>query len=554
MRVQGPFARGPAILLFGILLLAVVTRLQGIGFGLPALYDPDEPLFALSAVKLLAERTLNPGWFGHPGTTTIYGLALVDILVVGVSLLTGRFDSLHAITTAAYADPGILILPGRVSIMLCGVASVYMTWRIGKRLGGEGAGLVAAGLLAINAVHIAYSQIIRTDIQASLFMLLCLNAAIGVAQTGRLRAYLVAGALAGAACATKWPAASVFVCVIGACTMRCAAQAGVAGGDRRGEIMRLALSALAAVAALLVISPYILIDVHTVVANLSGEAQAHHVGATGRGLAANLGWYLRRPLGGSMGAAGLVVAAAGMVLVLLRGGVARATLLPIALLFFILISAQTLIWERWAVPLLPLAALFTGLAVSALVTWARAKGGRPAALAVAAVMMAALVPPAMSALAARATERAHDTRALASAWVRDHVPAGSRIVLEHLAFDLLDPKWTFLLPAGDRGCLEASGQLEAKAGPGALDSWRGKRAVVDFGTMDEGGLPSCRADFAVFSHYDRYKAEGALYAREAARYERFVRGGRLRATFRPEQDRIGGPFIRIVDLRGGRSR
>lgn len=550
MRVPGPFARGPAILLTGILLLATLTRLQGIDFGLPALYDPDEPLFALSAVKLLAERTLNPGWFGHPGTTTIYGLAIVDMLVVGVSLLTGRFDSLDAIATAAYADPAILILPGRLSIMLCGVASVYMTWRIGKRLAGDGAGLVAAGLLAINAVHIAYSQIIRTDVQASLFMLLCLNAAIGVAQTGRLRAYLVAGALAGAACATKWPAASVFICVGGACALRCAAQ----DADRRGEIMRLALAALAMILALCVISPFILIDFSTMIANLSGEAQAHHVGATGKGLVANLGWYLHRPLGGSMGTAGLILTGAGMLLVLMRGGIARATLLPIALLFFVLISAQALIWERWAVPLLPFAALFTGMAVAALVGWARAQGDRVAGLAAAAMLMAALIPPAMGALQSRAAERAHDTRMLASAWVRDHVPPGSRIVLEHLAFDLLDPQWTFLLPAGDRGCLEASGQLKARAGPGTLDSWRGKRAVVDFGTMEDSGLASCRADFAVFSHYDRYKVEGALYAREAGRYERFVRGGRLRATFRPEPGRTGGPYIRIVELKGARAR
>ena len=73
-----------------ILLVALAWRLHNIGFGLPSLYDPDEPIFMIKALELLTNGTLNPKWFGHPGSTTIYLLALIDAAVVGSGSLPVR--------------------------------------------------------------------------------------------------------------------------------------------------------------------------------------------------------------------------------------------------------------------------------------------------------------------------------------------------------------------------------------------------------------------------------------------------------------------------------
>ncbi len=202
---------GPAGLCLLILMAAALLRIDGVGFGLPALNDPDEPLFMSTALEMLAGPTLNPGWFGHPGTITFYSLMLVMALVGGLGVLTGRFADFDAFAAAVYADPGVLFLPARLLMVAFGVTCVWMTWRLGKRLGGERLGLVAAAILAVNAVHIEYSQIIRTDMQASLFMLLCALSALAIARDGRRRDYLLAGIFAGLACATKWPAAVIGV-------------------------------------------------------------------------------------------------------------------------------------------------------------------------------------------------------------------------------------------------------------------------------------------------------------------------------------------------------
>ena len=73
-----------------ILIAALGWRLNNIGFGLPSMYDPDEPIFMITALRMLAEGTFNPGWFGHPGSTTIYLVAAIDAAVASAGLIFGR--------------------------------------------------------------------------------------------------------------------------------------------------------------------------------------------------------------------------------------------------------------------------------------------------------------------------------------------------------------------------------------------------------------------------------------------------------------------------------
>ena len=71
-------------LLAGLLLAALLMRLHGIGFGLPALNDPDELMFELGAIRMMRTPSLDPGWFGHPATTTMELLTLINAGVFGV--------------------------------------------------------------------------------------------------------------------------------------------------------------------------------------------------------------------------------------------------------------------------------------------------------------------------------------------------------------------------------------------------------------------------------------------------------------------------------------
>ena len=272
-----------------ILALALGWRLHNIGFGLPSMYDPDEPFFMITALEMLAHGTLNPGWFGHPGSTTITLLAAIDAVVAGSGLVSGHYANLGDFARAVYADPAILFIPARVAMALIGTGCVWLTYMLGNRLNGRATGLVAAGLLAINALHISWSQIIRTDIHASLFMLASLLFAARIAERGKLRDFILAGAFAGLATATKWPAATVFVAIVGAAILA-----------RQQPVRRILAAALATIVAMAVASPFLVLDWRTVLANVSGEISSGHLGHNSAGFVFNLGFYLVDAIGGSI--------------------------------------------------------------------------------------------------------------------------------------------------------------------------------------------------------------------------------------------------------------
>jgi len=526
-----------------IALFAIYLRLQGISFGLPALLDPDEPIFIIIALKLIINHTLDPGWFGHPGSTTIYSLAIIEIAVFVAGYLSGQFASAADFAAAAYHDPSILFLPGRYLMVALGVGCVILTYLIARRLFDTRTGLLAAALLAVNPLHIKWSQIIRTDVHAGFFMLLCVLASIGIARRGALFDYIAAGVAIGLATATKWPTAVIACAPLGACLSRIGA-----GAAPARELRLLAASALAAPVALFLASPFLLIDAPTVIRHVSGEEQLHHLGATGGGLLANLGWYIADPLGRSVGWLGLAAIATGAAIVAFRHRIALATLLVPALVFLLLVSSQRIIWARWIVPIVPMLSVLAAVALIAAGDWLAARIGRAPAIAWQAALAALLIVPMLVTAAAEANERRHETRSLAAIWAKAHLPPGSRLLIEHLGFDMVDEPWVFLTPAGHVGCVDAVKHLRRRIGYDAIDGWRTGKYIVDLGTIDPARIESCRADYAMLSDYDRYLAEAPFYSAELAVYRHLLRGARLLKTVRPMPGQSTGPIVRIFRL------
>src|SRR3546814_7672994 len=102
--------------------------------------------------------------------------------------------------------------------------------------------------------------------------------------------------------------------------------------------------------------------------------------------------------------------------------------LPFCLIFLCAIAAQSLRWERWIVPLLPFAALAAARALCAMadvLTAPRARIALPVALGL-------LLIPMVVTERLEAAGRRHDTRQIASAWLRDHAPRGSQIGRAHV--------------------------------------------------------------------------------------------------------------------------
>ena len=525
--------------LAAIIAVALLLRLYLVGFGLPGLYDPDEPLFMVKAAGLLTGRTLDPHWFGHPGSTTIYLTALIQALVFIAGWIGGRFANVADFVHAAYADPAIVFVPVRIAMALLGTACVALTYALGKQLYGKPAGLLAAFLLALNSLHIAWSQVVRTDVQASAFMLAALVVASRPGGGGSGKRAIWAGLLTGFAVATKWPAISVFGGVIGAL----AHHSVTTGSGWRGAARLILISAIASVAGLFIASPFIFIDYPTVLSNLAGEARPFHVGHTGAGPLANLGTYLGIFARNSMGWIGLALAGAGFVFAFIRRGPARYILIPATLVFFAGICVQHLIWSRWLIPGLPYLALFASAAVFELADFASRRTIHTAIVATTAGL--AVLASAAGAVG-EVRERSHDTRDEAARWIVAHATRGSTIIIEYPELKLRAQPFRFLFPVGSRGCEDARSLLTSNIRYDDIQQARGGSPVVDLGAVPPGAQTSCRADYAVLIYYDLYLKEADRFPREVAAYRQILAGGQTVALFRPKPGRIGGPIVRIV--------
>jgi hypothetical protein len=524
-----------------ILMLGLLLRLNGLNFGLPGLNDPDELMFQMGAVRMLSGPTLNPGWFGHPATTTIYLLAVLDVLVFAGGWALGLWSGPKAFVDTIYLDPTWVILPGRLAMVAFALWSLWLTWRLCRELAGDRVGLAAAAVLAVNPVHIAYSQIIRSDLMALCFMLLVSLAALRIARGGGRRDLMLASLWLGLATVTKWPFALSGLTVAGAYALRLAR-----GEDTLPQVARrLALFGVLALACGLAASPFILLDYPTLLRNLAGEAQLHHLGATGGSPLHNAWWYLSEPILSSLGWAGALAAGWGVVL-LVRNRESLAIVGLLAVMFFVLICMQRLIWERWALPLMPALSLAAAMGLIWLHDFFQRRLP-PAAhgVPIAAAFLAVLLPQAAQALVDTRV-RTHDTRQAAAAWVHAHVPRGATILVEHYAFDLLSGPWDFLFPIVNAGCVDVREVLSGKAQYDQVEDARNQRSNVDYGTLNPARRHTCGMDWAVLTQYDRYRAERDTFPREYAAYADLLKRGTVLATFAPVEGEMGGPIVRVV--------
>lgn len=540
---RAPRTSGTRIALLLVLLVALGLRLYGVRFGLPALNDPDELVFELGAYHMVSNGTLNPGWFGHPATTTMYLLAAIDGLVFVAGWLGGVFVSPKAFANAIYLDPSWVIVPGRLLVVAFAVGVVGLTARLGNKLADWRVGLAAAALVAIAPVHIQWSQVVRADIMASAFMLLAMMSALCFARQGTMRAALAGAAWTALAVASKWPFAVVSLAFAGAAALRF-----IEEPSRRAETFRrLAIYGLSAPLMLVAISPYLLLDWRKALHDLGGEAQVAHLGATGGSPLWNAWWYLSHPLYASLGAVGCALLAVGVWRTVRERemlAIVWSVIIPFALLFM----SQHIVWDRWALPLIPLCAILASMGGLHLLDSVTERTGIRDGVLAGTGLALAVALPLVSADFAQARERMTDTRQLATQWLVRHASPGSRVLVEHFAFDLVGSPYTLLFPAAGAGCLDVVATLHGQVSLGAIEGMRRGHAIVDYGSVASDKLDTCRADYAIFSQFDRYAAERDRFPEQYSQYRRALEHARPLVTFRPVPGDIGGPIVRVVAL------
>jgi len=186
-------------LVLGIILaMGAVLRLIGIRFGLPMAYHNDEWVLVL-ATRQFFGGDFNPHNFLYPSL-------LMYIMYA--------FERLYFLFASGRDDLSTLYTLCRVTVVLFGVGSLWVIYRLGERLHDYRTGLIAAFLLCLSPLHVINSHFATTDVPLTFFIMLTLYATLRLSDTRALADYILAGIAFGLTVSIKIPGAVIFLAIL----------------------------------------------------------------------------------------------------------------------------------------------------------------------------------------------------------------------------------------------------------------------------------------------------------------------------------------------------
>jgi 4-amino-4-deoxy-L-arabinose transferase-like glycosyltransferase len=246
--------RTSRLALAAVLLLAAALRLWALRHDLPFSYYGDELHFMRRAMAV-GTGDLNPHWF-HKPAFFMYVLAFCYGLYFLAGRLVGWFGSTAELGARFLFDPSPFLLIGRLAVAACGVATVYVVYRIGRKVfASPWAGIAGALVAAVLAPMVSSARTIKGDTPCGLLMALSVLAFLGTRESPRLRPLAVASLLAGAAMGTHYYGVVLVPAYLALELLR-----GFRGTPWRTVVVRCALVVLLFGLGFFVTSPYNFLD------------------------------------------------------------------------------------------------------------------------------------------------------------------------------------------------------------------------------------------------------------------------------------------------------
>jgi len=525
------------VVVLALLLLAAALRLKGVSWGLPYSYqDPDERVVLLHALRIAR---------GHPDPRFFYYPSMFFDMVGIAVWIASHFISPHGAGLPSPAtfltDPTPYYLIGRGLAVACGVASVYLVYRLGREAFSRPVGLLAALFLAVEPLSVRYSHVAVTDVPATMFGLLALLLFVRAARRGSARTLLAGALAAGLATGTKYNLGMLFLPGTVACWY-------VYRDDLGGRrLWRLSLRALRRVAlpmlgAFLVCTPFAVLDPTRFVRDFYRQNQIVANGWLGFENVHNGYWYnLSVNLVGSLGVLLVALGLIGLVLALARRTRADLVLAPYVIVYYLYVSSWHALMDRYLLPIVPVLIV---LAVRACAALAGAPVFRRRALrvavvaAAAALLLGAIVLPARASIRYSRSLSGTDVRTVAKDWLEAHLPANAVIAEEQYGPPLV-PRHDLRYFTRARLTTRTYHIYKLRLPlPGGHDP----KAHLSF-------LIRHKVTYVVLSSGvdSRVLAARAVYPAQVAFYGELARYGRVIATFAPRPGEHG-PVITVYRL------
>jgi dolichyl-phosphate-mannose-protein mannosyltransferase len=399
--------RTAALLLTGILLVALALRLWHIRHGLPFAYNADEAEhFVPKAVGMFAGG-LDPGYYENPSGLTYLFYVLFSI----------RFSADGNFARSFAADPEPAFVLARVAVALIGTLVVGLTYWAGARFYDRRVGLVAAALMAVAFLPVFYSKHALNDVVTLAPITVALVAALLIYERGAWSDWALAGGAIGVATATKYTAAAMLLTVAVAAGLRVERDR----AELRRALIGLAVAVAACLAVFAVLDPYALLNLSEARDQITGQSSQADTAKLGQD--DTYGWlYYIGTLTWGFGWLPLLAAVAGAVLAIRRDWRIGLLLVAFPVCFYLYMGAQGRFFGRWLLPMYPALCVLAAYAVVSI-------SARRAALLAGLTALVCAQGVFASVHVDRVLGR-EDTRAQALGWVDANVPAGAPVVVE----------------------------------------------------------------------------------------------------------------------------
>ncbi len=361
-----------------ILVIAFLLRVSGNLYDMPYRFHPDEKHYLDRAAGMMNKGTLNPAYFQNPPLYS-YAILLALYTLFGVQSMTGGAKTTTEFLTTL---PRVVMFgTARGLTALAGTATCLLLYLLGRRYGGDLAGILAALFYAVAFLSVRDGHFAVNDIPMTGLVTLAFLFALRLLEGGRPRDLVFGGLSAGLAAATKYNGGIALLPLLMACALGSSRREAASGAGRLRRLgVNWLLGILSGVAGFLLGNPYAVFDS---AAFLSGfSAQYEYRGGLWRGQSLlSVPHLALQALGVELGWPLLLLLPLAAVYCLMRGGPrARATLLALSVVLTLVLyhSSQALFFARFLLPCTPFIALIVAWGI---VAWREAGpvpwGGHP---------------------------------------------------------------------------------------------------------------------------------------------------------------------------------
>ena len=407
--------------------VALAVRFYGIQYGLPFPLKADEPYIIDSAMgNFYGQSPIILGW---PGSLLVLILFVFYYFYYLLLKLSGSLSSIEDLIFMYWNDPGTFYLIGRVFVAVTGAATVAVLYRMASKMYCRTTAILSSSFLALAFLHMRHSHFALPDVPMTLILVVLVFLSYRIMKGAGTWTYLLAGAPCGLAVALKFNSVMIVAPLLLAHFLREAEH-------KRGDWWNLSLMLISMPFFFYVGCPYVLTDPHAVLESIRTVViHQKSIGNT-RAIATSpvflylFGTILPKSTGIPM----VVMAVAGVLVLLIRPSRKNLLVLSYPVLYVILLSTSKTLFLRYSIPLIPfmalLAALFIVRAVSML--------SSPAARKVCLVTLSCLIilPQFWNTVMFGHMLTETDTRTEAREWMIEQLSGGSRIVLDSVPFSV----------------------------------------------------------------------------------------------------------------------